>query len=198
VAISAGIVALFTIILSISTTLLWIETKRLAKVSADTAKAQSRQTRILERAYISVEALGIHPMSAGRSVAHIGIHNAGHLPASQVRWLVTYTFGPRRIETLPPLDMTKLRGEGGNVVVSGATMRQGSKLINYPTLVVETGFLFVHGIVTYHDGFEAGRETRFCHRYNRENALRDTPGLDNGPRIRAEDARQYHDGNGST
>src|SRR5262249_3485585 len=58
-----GILALFTAMLAIFTKRLWSD------------------ARILQRAYIAVEPLGIHLMKNGSDlIGHVGIKNAGHLP----------------------------------------------------------------------------------------------------------------------
>jgi hypothetical protein len=47
---------------------------------------QREDTRILQRAYISVESAGIRNATTGELIGHVEFANVGHLPASQVRW----------------------------------------------------------------------------------------------------------------
>lgn len=57
-------------------------------------------------------------------------------------------------------------------------MRQGGEIIPAGPpdgLRKQDGlYIYVWGIVTYHDGFTAGRITKFCHRYNCGNVFEDT------------------------
>lgn len=53
------------------------------------AVRQIFDTRILQRAYVSVEPLGIEAMFDGAHlIGHVGIRNAGHLPARFVSWFI--------------------------------------------------------------------------------------------------------------
>lgn len=71
-----GILALFTVILALFTKRLW------------------EDARILQRAYIAVEPLGIHLMKNGSDlIGHVGIKNAGRLPARKLRWFINIRFG---------------------------------------------------------------------------------------------------------
>jgi hypothetical protein len=80
-------VAFFTFVLSVSTIGLWAATGIGIFI-------QTRDTRILQRAYLSVEPGGVAPYASPtatfdpdwRVVAHIRIHNAGHLPARNVSY----------------------------------------------------------------------------------------------------------------
>src|SRR5262249_62383595 len=70
-----GILALFTAMLAIFTKRLWSD------------------ARILRRAYIAVEPLGIHLMKNGSDlIGHVGIKNAGHLPARKLNWFIKKKF----------------------------------------------------------------------------------------------------------
>src|SRR6185369_1548321 len=74
-------------LLGIVTFLLWYATNRLVREGREAAKGQANDTRILQRAYLSVEPGGILPFEdddSDRVVGEIVIRNAGHLPARDV------------------------------------------------------------------------------------------------------------------
>src|SRR5580700_349525 len=76
-----AIVAAFTIVLALSTIGLWTATLRLWGAARDTAEQQSKDTEIIQRAYISVEPGGISPHIYGstdeiqKHVGHVRIRN---------------------------------------------------------------------------------------------------------------------------
>src|SRR5436190_1382017 len=85
-------VAFYTSILAVSTIGLWIITWR-------GIRSQSIDTRILQRAYLSVEPAGLNPYlgheGEGRAVAgHVRFRNLGHLPARNVSWSIYIKFSP--------------------------------------------------------------------------------------------------------
>jgi hypothetical protein len=57
-------------------------------VLACIAYNQQATTRILERAYLSVQPLGLHQGEGGEWFVTIGIHNTGRLPAGDVWWSI--------------------------------------------------------------------------------------------------------------
>jgi len=96
---------------------------------------QSEETRILQRAYLSVEPDGIHAHNErGRavlkgekgphqSVPQIRIQNAGNLPAREIKWLIEHKFShDRRLNDFP---IKEDKSEGRNVLPPGAVMTQG-------------------------------------------------------------------------
>ena len=156
---------IFTGLLAISTLLLWRTTKN--------------DTRILQRAYIAVEPLGIHLMSDASSViGHVGIKNAGHLPARKLSSVINMKCSKKGNE--PEAFFPIERREGKVVIVPGAaTTRASSTTIDIQILNKASGassgklkdqeeevFLYVWGSVRYDNGFRRMRTTRFCHRYN--------------------------------
>lgn len=156
---------IFTGLLAISTLLLWRTTKN--------------DTRILQRAYIAVEPLGIHLMSDASSViGHVGIKNAGHLPARKLSSVINMKLSKNGKE--PEASFPIERREGKVVIVPGAaTTRASSTTIDVQILNKASGassgklkdqeeevFLYVWGSVRYDNGFRRMRTTRFCHRYN--------------------------------
>lgn len=172
------ILTLFTGVLGVSTILLWLETRRIGNLAA-------KDTRTLQRAYVSVEPFGVHahnergrarlPGDKGpfQSVPQIKISNAGNLPAREIKWRIEHKFSlDRRLDDFRP-DETKC--EGRNVIPPSGHMIQGGIVINVGEIgTTDPGelreetdrFLYVWGIVIYDDGFGETRRTRFCHRYN--------------------------------
>jgi hypothetical protein len=181
-------VAAFTGILAISTIGLWT-------VTSLGIRAQAQDTRVLQRAYISVDPAGIHYMRDDRSkcVAHIEIRNSGNLPASKVKWNIREAFDKNPNRTHFGLNESKARGN--NTLPPKREMRQGGGTI----LDLKTDnrlFLYVWGAVYYEDGFENKRVTRFCHRYTCALVPKpsEIPAPDNVV-IKGEFARQHRDGN---
>jgi hypothetical protein len=101
---------------------------------------QWKDSRLLQRAYLSVEPLGISCRKDGPWFATVGIHNAGRLQ---------------------PIEARK-----GPVVPPGATVRRASRRFFVETRYPSERFLYVWGEVSYTDGFGGSRFTKFCHRYN--------------------------------
>jgi hypothetical protein len=214
-------IALYTLVLSVFTGLLVVVTGGLTWVGArqvsltkDIANRQTRDTQILQRAYLSVEPGGVAPYASPttthdpdwRVVAHIRIHNAGHLPARNVNYHFNTEFSTDphwSEERLTHIDWSEdyfgQSGEtenavgpvGNNVVPPASAMNQGG-----PTrLLHEKGWVYVWGKVTYHDGFVGGRVTRFCHRYNLKRFESNKRGA---RRIRPKYGRHYERGNDAT
>jgi hypothetical protein len=196
----------FTGVLAVSTIGLWI-------VTARGVRTQTADTRILQRAYLSVEPGGIHAHNErGRillegekgpqqSVPHIVIQNVGHLPAREIKWLIEHKFSEdRRLDDFP---IDEDRGEGRNVLPPGGFMTQGGVIINVGKGPNELKqqidlFLYVWGIVIYDDGFGTVRRTRFCHRYNCVNldkVYEETRSVSIGRKIESEFARYHRYGN---
>ena len=126
-----------------------------------------RITRIIQRPQ------GIHLWrTENRLVGHVSLHNAGHLPALKVRWVVRITPSNDREWkkfTYPP----ESSFGGNNIIPPGGEMIEESDPLMLTTLMdfIETQdkdcFLYVWGRVYYNDGFRSReRFTDFCHRYN--------------------------------
>jgi len=64
-----------------------------AVVLARVAWKQTRDARILQRAYLNVKFGGIQSNSAGELVGHVTFQNVGHLPARKLYWLVKLNRG---------------------------------------------------------------------------------------------------------
>jgi len=117
--------ALATVVLAVSTIGLWI-------VSVCAGRRQSRETQILQRAYLSVEPVGIEPwvpfgsnISSGEVVVcHCGIHNKGNLPARDVRWHIDMRFCSKDDLKNEDFPIGNYVGEG-IVIPPQVTIRQG-------------------------------------------------------------------------
>jgi hypothetical protein len=125
---------------------------------------QWKDSRLLQRAYLSVEPLGISCRKDGPWFATVGIHNAGRLPARDVRWYIQiepFMEDEDWANHRQPIEARK-----GPVVPPGATVRRASRRFFVETRYPSERFLYVWGEVSYTDGFGGSRFTKFCHRYN--------------------------------
>ncbi len=163
-----------------------------AVVLARVARKQTRDARILQRAYLNVKFGGIQNSSARELVGHVTFQNVGHLPARKLYWLVKLNGGGSDWRP-PKIKSKELEGEG--VLPIGAEWPLGSK--GLPQSQVEAGlYLYVWGRVTYKDGFRwRRRKTDFCHRYPWQ--MR-TELSDGGVKVGAEFARYHNYGNRAT
>ena len=77
--------------IDVFTGFLFVATVGLEIISAHGIRNQSRETRIIQRAYLAVKPLGVQPMRSdkGKLLGIVGIINAGNLPARNVRSIVT-------------------------------------------------------------------------------------------------------------
>jgi hypothetical protein len=156
-------------------------------VLACIAYNQQAATRVLERAYLSVQPLGIRQGEDGGWFATIGTHNAGRLPARDVWWSINIKrFSKHDHWQDFPLIEEKRRGP---VITPGAVVRRASKRFSADDRYKTERFMHVWGEVAYSDGFGHGRNTKYCHRYNSA-AIR--PIGDGGLHVQPEDGR-YHD-----
>jgi hypothetical protein len=176
VAFYTSVLAVFTGVLSISTIGLWI-------VTARGVRNQTRDTEIVQRAYVSVEPGGLtaHRDRDDRLHTTVIFRNVGHLPARNVRWYGT--FGNPDGEHFPVKEPTS-----GKIVLppgTASTQRVGTVFIDKLQ-----NSLFVWGIVTYDDGFGNQRFTRFCHVYGTKNIINRL-----GATLPAENAELHEYGN---
>jgi hypothetical protein len=172
-ALSVAITALATMAIAWFTWSLRRSTDNLWSATVDTAANQERDTRILQRAYISVEPLGIKlRVDGGTVMAHVAMRNAGNLPARDLSWFINIRWSLNGSEDNFPISQGK-----GSVVIapkSEGIRGSGSSVILQELLDAEivpgpnkgNVYIYVWGAVVYHDGFVPGRETKFCHRYN--------------------------------
>lgn len=167
------LLAAFTFFLVLFTYRLWKSTENLWIETRDTSKRQEADTRILQRAYISVEPAGISASSTpDKCHPNIDIRNAGNLPAQNIKWVIDWATSQNHRRQTFHIDPDRL--EGKNTLPPGALMRQGGPIIyigkDYNELRNEIGlYLYIWGAVYYDDGFGIERVTKFCHRYNSVN-----------------------------
>jgi hypothetical protein len=160
-----GIIAVFTVILALSTIFLWGATRDLVQESRDTSRRESR-------AYIGVEPRGVKRF-VGKDllIGHFAIKNFGGIPAKNVSmYAVTdYRLEPENTRefkigriydsttSLPPR-AKMIFGTGPGVDIDSIQISDDEEA-NY------RGYIFVYGKVTYTDEFGTKGWTEFCHRY---------------------------------
>jgi hypothetical protein len=163
--------------------------------------AEQQNIRTLQRAYISVEPIGISPLHSADGIAdnvvgHIECRNVGHLPAQdchfslvRLKWVANDV-----IEEEVPAEVEVLE-KFKQVVPVEARVRVGTndrlRWEDYAQVRDRNGYLLVWGKITYFDGFETTRFVKFCHRYP---CIRRAGGP-GGYSISAEHARYHHYGN---
>jgi hypothetical protein len=98
VRISPVIAAIATVLIAYYTLILKEATDHLGVIAIKTADVQERDTKILQRAYLSAEPRGVSTFLApddtspgDRVVGHVGFRNVGRLPARNVRWFLKMT-----------------------------------------------------------------------------------------------------------
>jgi hypothetical protein len=157
------------------------------------AGTQVSDQRAIQRAYISAEPEGLHPLHGETReghfhIGHTNFRNGGHIPARRFRWYATIACDDDGLrENFPVPAVSEF--EGTTIIAPGGIMRFGTKDVQLPASA--TGWVYVWGAYTYDDGFVSDRYATFCHRYNRK-ALRR---LDHGYAIPASDARLHRFGN---
>jgi len=188
-------IAAFTFALAVSTVGLWIVTWR-------GLIRQRRDTQILQRAYIAVDALGVKPFGE-RAVAHISVRNAGRLPARKVWWFITHELsgdGQKR-----DFVIDEAMFYGGNLVLPPDTnMARSHDCVLPPNCVKQFSggqfggpriFLYIWGEIRYTDGFGTSRWTRFCHRYDHRAIQSRVVGQRAETWLAAQDMRYHQYGN---
>jgi hypothetical protein len=169
-ALSAALLVLLTLALVLLTLAYAVFTNKLRNATDTLATTAADQAKLLaagQRAYISVEPLGIGMVVGGaRVLGHVGIHNAGRLPAHNVPDGVDKDFpiGALSGDVVAPPGVTMPRGTRRGMLVAELNAQSCSpvKVRSEESPV----FLYVWGLVRYQDGLGTERWTRFCHRYN--------------------------------
>ena len=171
------ITAAFTIVLAAFTARLWWSTDKLWIVATETAKAQSDETKIIQRAYLGTIPRKLHEMVDDETtIAYIAIINAGNLPARNVRNNVK--IGWFEDGNKKDFEKVEVEEEGAVLILPKTEIERGTPNlstgdeINYRARI---GYIYVWGRVEYNDGFKDGRWLIFCHRYNCRKA--ETPRL---------------------
>jgi hypothetical protein len=161
------------------------------------ARSQRNDLRAIQRAYISAEPGGLHPLWGEKReehwvIGHVKFRNGGRMPARNFRWYATIACDENSLREEFPIPSVS-EFEGTTIIAPGSAMKFGTKELKLP----ESGWIYVWGAYTYDDGFDADQFARFCHRYNRK-ALRkemDKSDPDSGHGIPADDGRLHRFGN---
>jgi hypothetical protein len=163
-----AVTAAFTIVLAVSTVLLWWSTNNLWVVTKRAAERQQGDTEILHRAYVSAELLGVEPMhDKSKVIAHVDYRNVGHLPAREfqssfvhMKWTPDDNWGENALNTKDVLEYKSV------LPVQGKVTAGANNNVHAEHLAKKGGYIWVWGILTYTDGFSPlQRYTKFCHRY---------------------------------
>ena len=178
-AVAAAVVAVFTIVL------------------AGVGRRQITDTRILQRAYLSVEPKGIEWSTNGFLVGQVAFKNVGKLPATALvsvvkkievhdaDWvtpILTDAALPRRVSGLVPIGAEVLQGSGGITP---------KEVLEAP--ISGDKYFYVWGRARFKNGFNRKRYVNFCHRYPLERMEPEPQGP--GYSISAKYARYHQYGN---
>lgn len=162
---------------------------------------QFRDSRILQRAYLTVEPLGVEPFNT-ESWAHLNVRNVGKLPARDVSWFIKARISDQGKLNDFPINEDEFYGRDF-VIATGAEMKR-SQRCNFEQGEIDSFrrpkhrcYLFVWGEVRYLDGFrKPHRFTRFCHRYECQGLREINDGSHKGDdMITAESMRLHQYGN---
>jgi hypothetical protein len=151
-AFAGGVVAVFTVVIA------WVGRQQIA------------DTRILQRAYLSVEPQGIEWLGLeGIFIGQVVFKNVGKLPATEFVSVV------KKIEVHDADWATPILTDGdfpkipAGVIPIGAKIPQGSGGMTLGEVeqatVSSDKYLYVYGRAKFKDGFDADRYVNFCHRY---------------------------------
>ncbi len=166
-------------------------------VLACVGRRQIADTRILQRAYLTVEPRGIEWHSSGLLVGQVAFKNVGKLPAT-VFVSVVNKIVVRNAEWVAPIltDAALPRRSPGLVPIGGEVL-QGSKGITTQEVteaqVDGEKYLYVWGRARFKNGFNSTRYINFCHRYPLEKMEPEPQGL--GYSISAKFAGHHEYGN---
>ena len=168
-----------------STNSLWDAGERQLALIKQSAEKQAEDTRILQRAYLTVLRGGIDFTTQGQVLGQIVIFNAGHLPARKVSSNVRILWSSDRSENTfvePRIpQQTNVLPVGTKMPIGTGSLESGRQRLS-----TGIGFIYVWGKVTYEDGFGEHRWVLFCHRYNCASPKNGHNGID------AEYGRYHH------
>jgi hypothetical protein len=180
-----AVIALFTIVLAISTIGLWRSTRKLweagekqiavaafaANSSEQSARAAHRAAAIMDqtaerqlRAYVVVTHAKVTNFE-GMPEFYLEYQNAGQTPAYDLVARVAVHLADWPLTEIPPLDM---EGIASSVILGpslhGHTTINPDRALPEPDLAaIRSGgkAVYFHGLITYRDSFGTNRETRF-------------------------------------
>ena len=161
------VVAIFSVFLAIFAGLLWAGIHQLQGAIRESVRSHTRDTEIIQRAYLSAYPLGVDPFDAAANAeGHVGIRNVGHLPARNVRWFIDVTTSSDSRRTQFSIGQLS----GNNVIHSGSEMKQCGRTAvsrqEFQNFQENNIWVYVWGAIHYDDGFGNERHTNFCHRYD--------------------------------
>lgn len=167
----SGVVALFTIVLGVSTLGLWWFTRKAAIAAADTVRSMNDTASKQLRAYVHTSSTVIsHISNDGIVNAKVIFQNYGQTPAYDVMAYATIEY-----VDLPLLVDFDSSRENIDSPISKGSLQPGGKMdipINPPAPLGEQragnirngiGAIFVFGKITYKDIFSAEQASPFCY-----------------------------------
>jgi len=186
--------AIFTSVLAVATLALWC-----------IAYLQWRDTRITQRAYLSVMPLDVAPLAL-KGVAHFAVQNVGKLPARKVSWFIDCDYDGNGQRPKFPIDDNEFYPIAGEslVIHPGAEMKRSKNFsltdeqqLNVLRTWTEPpqGYLYLWGEIRYEDGFGVSRYTKFSLRYDSRGYRKADPGCGYDIFITGESARFHQFGN---
>jgi hypothetical protein len=175
------VIAIWTVVLGVATFFLYLATRKLVQDAKQSADRQNAETRIIQRAYLTAVPHGIVPFGTDATGGHMGFKNVGHLPARKVKWKIVVEVSTERKFIPPKIEITESNRQG-NVLAPGDEIKQAEaaslgsvsqEAVDTICRLISTAakdpppeyYVYVWGAVSYEDGFEILRHTRFCHRY---------------------------------
>jgi hypothetical protein len=138
---------------------------------------QVKQTRILQRAYITARRRGIDVTQEGKVIGQLAFVNVGNLPARNFRAAVAICWSAdpdlSEFEALPLGEEVVLPAKTKFPSGTAALRKEDAGSFFHAT----GGYIFVWGRATYTDGFGNSRWVKFCHRYNCKSPRNDKGGI---------------------
>jgi hypothetical protein len=166
-------------------------------VLARVGKQQIADTKILQRAYLSVEPQGVKWLGLEKTfIGHVVFKNVGKLPATEFVSVVMKIEVQNAEWATPILADDALPDIPAGVIPIGAEVPQGSPRIAFDEVnqaeVSGPMYLYVWGRAKFKDGFGGARYVNFCRRYPwaKFTVLTPAPAV-----ISKEFARYHHYGN---
>jgi len=158
-------IAAYTLAVAAFTAILALATIALGAVTAIGIRNQSRETKILQRAYITARRRGIEILGDGNIIGHLAFVNVGNLPARKFCAAVNICWSNN-----PNLSEFVDLQLGPKVLLPAKTsFPSGTPPLpktDIPHFHAKEGWIYIWGRVSYTDGFDQPRWLKFCHRYN--------------------------------
>jgi hypothetical protein len=184
-----------TLIATVISAVAAIIVARFTVVLAGVGRRQITDTRILQRAYLSVELKGIEWTTV--LVGQVAFKNVGKLPATEFVSVVKKIEVQNANWVTPDLTDDDLPKGITGVIPIGAEAPEGSGGITLQEVteahVSGDKYLYVWGRARFKDGFDCERHVNFCHRYPL--AMKNAEPLGAGYSISAKYGRYHERGN---